>query len=180
MITIKLTGGPKVQIGASMDSLLRVQDMQKLGNLSISTIRSRTARGLGSDGAPMTPLKASRIETVKTGPKSVSFRRIGYAAWKAKQGLQPIRDLVGTGAQGGHMWDNFSVRFVTETQVRMAFTAKHQREKAHANEMRSPFLSYAPQDQKVIVDAAREMFGVNVRSLGVTRALAIFRKRRAA
>lgn len=180
MITIKLTGGPRVTFANSQQSLFRVADMQRLGDFAVSTVKQRAMRGLGSDGTAMPPLKASRLETVKTGPKTVSFRRTGYAAWKAKHGLQPVRDLIGTGEQGGHMWDNFTVRSVTEQLVRMAFTSKHQREKALANEKRAPFLSFSAADQTKIAAEAARLFGINVRSLGVTQAIAILRRRKAA
>jgi hypothetical protein len=158
---------------------MRRLDMERLGKFAIQTIIQRTARGLGSDGLPMPALKASRIQTVKSG-KLVSFKRIGYAAWKAAHGLRPVRDLIGDGSQGGHMWDKFSVRSVSETLVRMAFTQKHQREKALANERRAPFLSFSPEDQKKIAAEASRIFGANVQSLGVTRCIAILRKKQVA
>jgi len=179
MITIKFSGTARATFANSASSLMRVQDMNRLGNYAIATIRERTARGVGSDGSAMKPLKAQRIKTVAEG-KLVSFKRVGYAAWKASHGLQPVRDLVGTGQQGGHMWDNFSVRSVSESLVRMAFTQRHQREKAQANEKRSPFLSFSPADQAKIAAEGARLFGANVRSLGVTACIAIMRRRRAA
>lgn len=116
----------------------------------------------------MPALKASRIQTVKSG-KLVSFKRIGYAAWKAAHGLRPVRDLIGDGSQGGHVWDSFSVRSVSETLVRMAFTQKHQREKALATKgacRSSRFL------RKIAAEASR-IFKINVQSLGVMRCIAI-------
>lgn len=178
MISSKLSGNWG-GLGSGSGSLMRRLDMERLGNFGIATIRARTAVGIGSDGAPMPALKASRIQTVVTG-KLVQFKRVGYAAWKASKGLMPVRDLIGDGSQGGHMWDNFSVRSVSETLVRMAFTKKHQREKALANEQRAPFLSFSPADQIKVAAEASRLFGINVRSLGVTQAIAIMRKRRIA
>ena len=153
--------------------------MERLGNFALTTIRERSARGLGSDGAPMKPLRASRIETVVTG-KLASFKRIGYAAWKAKHGLQPVRDLIGTGEQGGHMWDGARVTIAGEQLTRISFTKKHAREKALANEKRSPFFSFSPADQAKIVAEAARLFSANFRNLGVTQAIALIRRKKAA
>jgi hypothetical protein len=177
MISTKLSGNWG-GLGSGSGSLMRRLDMERLGDFAIQTVKRRAMTGLGSDGTPMPPLKSSK-RFVARDPKN-PFRFLGYAAWKVKVGLHGVRDLVGDGSQGGHMWDNLTVRSVTEQLVRMAFTERHQREKALANEQRATFLSFSPADQAKIVGEASRLFGVNVRSLGVTQAIAILRKKKMA
>jgi hypothetical protein len=180
MIKVKITGGPTVYLGTSMESLLRVQDMQKLGNFAVQTIVARTRSGVGSNGLPFPPLKSSKVVQIREDGKFKRLERRGYAAWKIRKGLAGIRDMWGTGEQGGHMLDNFSVRSVSEMSVRMAFTKKRARQKARGNEARTPFLGYAPQDRAKIAAEANRLFGSNVRDLGVFGALRAFRKKKAA
>ncbi len=92
-------------------------------------------------------------------------QRLGYAAWKSKHGLQPIRDLTGSGVEGGHMLDNLSVRSVSETAVRMSITARQARAKALANEKRAPWLSFSDGDERAIVAYARQLFESQVEAI---------------
>jgi hypothetical protein len=182
MITIKTTGSSIGGLGLGSDSLFRQEQMMQLGKLGIQDLKRRTALGLGSDDQRMKPLKPGRAKATfshrdASGPHFISS---GYAAWKVKHGLVGMRDLIGIGQGGSHMWDKLSVRLATETLVRIAFTTVSSRQKAKANEQRDPFFSWSPSNQETLRAAAEKMFGENVRNMGVTRALQIFSKRKAA
>jgi hypothetical protein len=85
-------------------------------------------------------------------------QRLGYAGWKAEHGLRPIRDMWGSGKEGGHMLDNFTVRSASESSVRLAFTQNKARARALSNERRTPFLSWSDSDVAKIMDRAAAMF----------------------
>lgn len=160
--SVKLSGGV-AGFGLNTQSLFSKVQMQKLGEFAIRTIRARVAKGVGSDDASMKALSAKTSPILHHG-KFVRQRQ-SYAQWKTKHGLQPIRDLAGTGTDGGHMLDNLTVRSVSETSVRMAFTARKARAKALANEKRTPWLSFSTADEKAIVTYAEQLFKSQVEVL---------------
>lgn len=153
--TIKFDGG-RGGLGINSASLFRKVQMEKLGDFAISTIRRRVARGIGSDDSAMPPLSAKH-SAVKAHGKFVRAR-VPYSQFKSNRGLQPIRDLVGTGKDGGHMLDNMSVRLATEDLVRIAFTQNKARQKALSNEKKAPWFSFSDNDEKKIVEYARQLF----------------------
>lgn len=161
-VTTKLSGGV-AGLGFNSASLFQKNQMQRLGEFGIATVKARVARGVGSDDAPMKALSAKTSPILHHG-KFVRQRE-SYAQWKLKHGLQPIRDLMGTGKEGGHMMDNLTVRSVTESTVRMAFTARQARAKALSNERRTPFLSFSDADERKIVTYAAQMFRSQVEVL---------------
>jgi hypothetical protein len=164
--SVKFSGNGIAGLGLGSDAFFRKVQMQRLGEFALKTVIERTKKGIGSDDAPMPPLKQGKV--LEFGGRvngRAQFRNIGYAGWKAKHGLQPIRDLTGDGRQGGHMLDNPSVRSVSETGVRMAFTSRSARVKALANEKRSPFFSFSEADQKEILEYANQMFKAQVETI---------------
>lgn len=167
--SVKLTGSSAL-LGAGRRSLggkaplplsFSQDQMRQLGQFALDTVIARTKRGIGSDDSAMPALKHGRgVEFAGRIGGRAQFRpKLGYAAWKAAHGLQPVRDLVGTGKEGGHMLDNPSVRSVSEKSVTMAFTSRKARVKALANEKRTPFFSMSSADQKKIMDFAAQLFG---------------------
>ena len=155
---------------------MRTEQMYRLGQYALETVKQRITSGVGVNDAPMPPLSQKTSPIMKRG-KFVR-QRTGYAAWKASHGLKPFRDLVGTGKDGGHMLDNLTIRAVTETMCRMALTSRKARAKAIANERRVPFLAFSPTDQRKIQARAAQIFGAEV----IARAAEPFRRafRRAA
>jgi hypothetical protein len=152
--------GKRIRIG---NYSLATGQMLKLGSFANKTVIERTRSGVGSDDAPFPPLsrksKAIRINA------SFVRRHPGYAAWKAAHGLQPIRDMWGDGKQGGHMLENSSVRYADENSVKIAFTSRWGRIKAHANELRTPFYSFSAADTKKIMDYASKLWQSNVQQV---------------
>ena len=162
-------------LGQGSDDLFDRVRMEKLAKILRDSVVARTRRGLGSDDVPMKALSV-KTSAVKVKGKIVRIRP-GYAGWKAKKGLNPFRDLWGTGQQGGHMLDNLTVRQVTPNSARIALTALHQREKALANEQRDPWLGCSPSNVQDAVKAVREMFRSAVRA-GASNLPALLRKLR--
>lgn len=153
--SIKLSGSV-AGLGLNSESLFAKIQMQRLGEFAIKIVKARVARGVGSDDAMMPALSAKKSAVYSHG-KFVR-QRDSYAAWKGRHGLQPVRDLSGTGADGGHMLDNLTVRSVSESSVRMSFTQRKARAKALANEKRYPWLSFSDSDERAIVAYAAQMF----------------------
>ena len=146
----------------------RKYQMVRLGQLAVGTVKARVAKGVGSNDAPMKPLAP------------------GYAGWKRKIGLQPIRDLTGPGARtygvinnmgfkkirkirqaSPHMLDNFTVRYADAMTVRMDITAQWARTKARSNERRAAWFGFSNGDVRIIIAAAQRMFMGNVTDLAV-------------
>jgi hypothetical protein len=160
-VSIKVSGNIQIP---SMSRLGRAINMAELGQFSLQTVKARIARGVGSDDTPMPPLKQGRgVEFDSRENGRARFRpKQGYAAWKSKHGLEPIRDMMGDGKQGGHMMANFSVRSASDTRFTIAFTQRVARLKAIGNERRTPFLSFSADDERRILAYARQLFATGV------------------
>jgi hypothetical protein len=148
--SIKFAGGisgisdPRVSVNNDALLTLGQERMQEIGEFALQTVKARVRRGIGSDDTAMPALHSP-----------------GYLRWKSRHGLQPIRDLTGAG-KGGHMLDNLTVRSVSGSKVTMALTVRLARDKALANEKRTPWLSFSDQDQKQIIAFAAKAFGSSV------------------
>jgi len=163
MIQTSIKGAAKLRgLGQGSDDLFSRVRMGKLAEFARDTVVARIRTGRGSDDAAMAPL-SRKTSAVRNAGKVVRIRS-GYAEAKARRGLQPIRDWWGTGKDGGHMLDNLTVRQATPNSARIAITSKKQRDKAIANERRSPALSFSPADVEKITARAVEMFRAEVRA----------------
>jgi hypothetical protein len=165
---IKLSGGigglsdPRVSVNNDDFLTLGQERMQEIGEFAIRTVKDRVAQGIGSDDAPMPPLKVSRRAGIDVNIHGKQRTIRSYAQWKSAHGLKPIRDLMGAGADGGNMLDNLSVRTVSGSSATISLTARKARAKALANERRAPWLSFSDSDQKAIAAFAGKAFGVVV------------------
>lgn len=161
MITTSIKMSPGIAgFGINSAALFRQNQMERLGNFALATVKARAIKGIGSSDSPMPALSGKTSPILHNG-KFVR-QRVGYAGWKMAHGLFGVRDLVGTGKEGGHMWDGVSVRLATDSLVRMAFTTRTSRAKALANEKRAPFFSFSDADESKIVEYARQMFKAQV------------------
>ena len=163
-VSVKVSGSIAVP---SMSRLGQAINMSKLGQFSLQTVKARVARGVGSDDSPLPALKHGRgVEFDSSVNGRARFRpKQGYATWKSGHGLEPIRDMHGDGSQGGHMMDNFTVRTATDRRFTIAFTQRKQRQKALGNERRTPFLSFSADDERRIIEYARNLFSTGVEVL---------------
>jgi hypothetical protein len=168
--SVKLSGGlpglSDKRISLNDDGLLTVgqERMQDLGEFAIKTIRNRVAKAIGSDDSPMPPLKVSNRAGFGFTVHGVKRTLSSYPQWKEAHGLQPIRDLTGSG-KDGHMLDNLSVRSVSGSSVVMSLTARAARVKALANEKRAPWLSFSDDDTKKIVAYFAQYTGLIVEAI---------------
>lgn len=164
MITTSIkTSAGIAGFGFDSASLFRKVQMEKLGNFALGTVIARAKKGIGSDDSAFPPLSGKTSPILHRG-KFVR-QRLGYAGWKALHGLNAVRDLVGTGKDGGHMLDNPSVRLATEDRVTMSFTSRSARSKALSNERRTPFFSFSAKDEQKILDYAAQMFKAQVQTI---------------
>ena len=139
----------------------RKYQMLKIAQYGIQLIRERVSRGIGSDDAPMPGLKV-RV--------SRSGNRYGYAIQKARKGLGNTRNLYGTGQQGGHMLDAIRVTYVDDKRASIDITTRSGRQKARANEQRTPWYGWSRNDSRKLAEFARNEMGsiVNV-GVGLSR-----------
>jgi len=105
----------------------------KLAQVGLRSIRRRVARGIGAEDTPMPALTE------------------GY---KRRKRHSKVRDLWLT----GKMLLNLSVRWASDRQAQTALTSRKGRVKALANQRRARWLSYSPNDQKVVKAEARRLF----------------------
>ena len=155
MVLLKTTVKRAAPVDVQAFGFSAVQ-MSAVGDLAIGTIRDRVARGLGSDDAPMK-----------------SLNRV-YAKVKGYRGLPQTRNLMGTGTDGGHMLDNISVRSAERNLVRIDITSRSARIKAAANEKRSPWYGWSPNDAALILDVMQEAARGNIREVTAEQGLPIW------
>jgi hypothetical protein len=135
--------------------------MFALAQAGVKSIKARVMGGIGSDDAPMKPLKVmqkgSRFS--KSQGKVVEFDYgNAYAAAKRRAGLKPIRDLVGFG-RDGHMLDDFRVTYADPRLAKADITRAPSRVKARGNEARSPWWGFSGRDVRNLVEASKKIFG---------------------
>ena len=140
-----------------------IQIIYKTSQFSIPTITiTITITITGANDAPMPPLSDKSGNKAITGKNGKTYiihgAYKGYRTHKKRKGGKPIRDLWSAIKTARHMMDNLSVRWASDRQVMVAFTTKDARTKARANQKWARFLAWSPNDQKVIMKAAKEMF----------------------
>lgn len=133
----------------------RMEQMRDLGDYGIQLQLQQVAAGSGSDGQPMRSLR----------PK--------YAAWKAKIGLKPVRDLRGPGGRvlitnkkrrtskssaPGHMLEAIRQNYLSDKEVRLGITTQKDRIKASANEAKSPWWGWNPASVRKLADRMASVF----------------------
>jgi hypothetical protein len=151
-------------LGRGSQTLFRRVQMQRLGEFALKTVKARIAKGIGSDDSQMKALSGKTSPILSPTGRFIR-QRVPYSQFKSQHGLQPKRDLYGTGVESGHMIDNFTVRSASENSVRMAITARAARVKALANEKRDPALSFSANDERAILAEAARMFKAQVEVL---------------
>lgn len=166
---VQMASGQRVRFFGAEIGFTELQ-MFALGNFGVEVIKERVSRAIGSDDAPMPALKSRKAKRwSKSQKRYVEYGReskFSYANRKKDAGLQPIRDL----RVSGDMLDDFSVRSVSASEVRMDITTAESRMKARVNEIRAPWFGWSPSDMVKLIARARQMFGDMVQDIGVTMA----------
>jgi hypothetical protein len=160
----------------------RKYQMARLGQIAVAALKARVARGVGSDDAPMGAL-AERYRRQKQqyglnpirdlrGPGQTTYMKRTYGSGGRRyvmtasgaRSFTMSRATIRFRSEGGgaHMLDNFTVRYADENAVRMDITAQWARDRARSNERRSPWFGFSPNDVRVILVAARQMFHMNI------------------
>ena len=171
--SIKITGSgglhglsdPRVSLNDDGFLTLGQERMQDLGDFAIATIKARARKAIGSDDAPMPPLKVHRRAGTSITIHGQKRTLLGYPQWKVNHGLQPIRDLTGTGKDGGNMLDNISIRTVAGSSLTIAITARKARQKALANEKRAAWFSFSANDTRQIVKFYEQYTGFTTQAV---------------
>lgn len=110
-------------------------DTREVLEEGLAEFKAHVAQGLGSDDDRMKPLSR------------------GYLKQKISQGLPGLRNMIYSGA----MLDNLTVRWATDNRGKAALTSRLQRQKAHANELLTPWLSWSPELQGKVADIFRRI-----------------------
>ena len=161
----KMANGQKLRVHGSLTP--RVEEMRQLGEFGVAIIKGRVSKGKGSDDAPMKPL--SIFQRSRWSKKQQRYVKYGDPINPGKD----HRDLWGPGADGygplakGHMLDAFSVRSVSEREVRMDITTQWARVKARVNEIRSAWFGWSPNDLKNLTVAAEVIFKTKITDIAV-------------
>lgn len=131
------------------------KDMAVLGLAAVRVVKARIAKGQGPNDGPARPLS----------PR--------WAKIKRRLGLNPIRDLRGTGQANskqfvtgkkarkagirfvGHMIDNFSLRTVTDNKFKAGLSQFAARKKGEGNQQREPWMVFSPSNKKEMITAAQ-------------------------
>lgn len=128
----------------------RAEQVRELADYGILLQLQQCAAGLGSDGAPMPPLKSPK--------RKFAVRQAGFVRFSQKS----IRNLYGTGKEGGHMLDFIRVNYLDDRKATIAITSKHQRDKARGNERRYPWWGWSPASMRKLRERAAQVFGTGV------------------
>lgn len=140
----------RTAVGMSAQRWTRAEQIRSLADYGILLQLQQAAAGLGSGGTPMPPLKS--------GKQRFAGRRDGVVQFSRKS----IRNLYGTGKDGGHMLDFIRVNYVDDRKATFAITSKVQRDKARGNERRSPWWGWSPLSMQKLRQRAAETFGTGV------------------
>jgi hypothetical protein len=135
--------------------------IKQLADYGIALQVAQARAGLGSDGQQMGPLKSKTWAKKQADGTWLRGDRPAYAQAKTKLGLNPIRDLYGRG-YGGHMLDSIRVNYLDDKKAGFAITTKVSRDKARANENRSPWWGWSPDSVGKIAAMAAEIFQTGV------------------
>jgi len=165
---VQMDSGQKVRFFGAEIGFTELQ-MLPLGNFGVETIKDRVSKGIGSDDAPMPALKMTRRKRwSKKQQRWVEYgaQDSGYGKVKRLAGRQPIRDLT----FAGDMLNDFSVRSVSASEVRMDITTQKSRMKARVNEIRAPWFGWSPADLVKLIARSRQLFGDMVQDIGVMMA----------
>jgi hypothetical protein len=156
---------------------IRPYQMLAWGTEATAILKARVRKGIGSDDAPMKPLKQT-LALRKKGNVIMwtGTRDSWYAKRKAKAGLQPFRDLWGFGEDGGHMLDDVRPTRADEHGVTIDITRQKSRDKAKGNERRSPWWGLSPRDTAATILAGTRILEENLDNVAVSFGARITRR----
>lgn len=128
----------------------RVEQIKQLAEYGIQLQKDQCAKGIGSDGAPMPPLKP-RVQFAGRTNGKVSFIAGG----------KTLRNLYGPGIDG-HMLDDIRINYLDDKRASYAITRRSSRIKALANEQKAPWWGWSPESVEKLQGMASELFETGV------------------
>jgi hypothetical protein len=137
----------RTRVGISQQQWTRAEQVRDLADYGILLQLQQCAAGLGSDGEPMPPLKRPKVQ--------FAGRRDGVVQFNTKS----IRNLYGTGKEGGHMLDFVRVNYVDDQKATITISSKVQRDKARGNEKRAPWWGWSPLSVRKLRERSASVFG---------------------
>ncbi len=134
---------------AGSASWVTAEQLQFLAGYYIELQQEQLDKGIGSNGAPMPPLKTQGKRTFVSRSNGVAqFRTQGRA-----------RTLYGTGKDGGHMRDDIRINYVDERMAKISITTAKGRIKALANERKAPWWGLSPASVRLFAAMQAQVFG---------------------
>jgi len=142
------------------------QQLRELAEYGIQLQKEQAAAGLGSDGAPMPPLKSS-------SRRVFASRQNGVAQFRTLRG-KTLRDLRtdGAGTGGSHMLDDIKINFMSDKQCTYGISTRLGRIKALANEQKAPWYGWSPDSVRKMTIRAGEIFGTGMAEALISMGLA--------
>lgn len=132
--TVQRDNGTKFRIFGEFD--LQAQHLYDLATLGRDSIVERVQDGIGSDDQPFPPLSRH------------------YAVQKTRAGKGNRRTMTFT----GQMLDDMQVRSISNRQARISISSSLSRIKAKANEERTPWYGFSPNDIDKLSAAGEQVF----------------------
>lgn len=152
-----------VRTSAGPVNWVKASDIKNLAEYGIQLQREQALSQIGSDGSPMPALKGGggkAIFLARVNGKA-RFQYQGYAQWKSKHGLNPVRDLYGPG-KDGHMLEDIRINYLDDKRAQISITRLPSRQKALANEKRAPWWGWSPDSMGKLAQRAGELFPQSV------------------
>ncbi len=128
---------------------VRQQEMFKIGNVGVASVKNRAARAQSGEDGPAKPL--SRY----------------YAIRKTRMGKGNRRNLMLT----GDMLRNFVVRTVSENKAVASNTTRKDRIKAWINNKIEPWAVFSPKNRDEVITLARKVITALAPRLALERSL---------
>jgi hypothetical protein len=139
----------RTRAGITAGQWTRAEQIRDLADYGILLQLDQASKGLGSSGTPMPPLKA--------GQRRYAGRRDGVVVFANKT----VRNLYGPG-KDGHMLDDVRVNYVDDKKATITISRKSSRDKARANEKKSPWWGWSPESVMKLRQRSAEIFGTGV------------------
>lgn len=139
----------RVRTSAGPVNWAQADQLRQLADYGIQLQLDQCARGLGSDGTAMPPLKQAKLQ--------FAGRTNGRAQFTAKT----LRDLRGPG-RDGHMLDDVRINYLDDQRVTFGITRRSSRIKAAANERKAAWWGWSPESVQKLTAKAAELFQTGV------------------
>jgi hypothetical protein len=139
-------------------TITSAEQMAWLANYLIELQEEQLDAGIGSNGQAMPKLSGRSYAVFDRGgsrPRFVERLYRGYQGEKAKRGQPPIRNLYLT----GQMRRDIRINYLDDQTAKVSITTAKSRQKALANERKSPWWGLSPANSRKFAAAQATIFG---------------------